>query len=324
MKALKTTISVAELQRTIRLWKSRKITDSLIPKLLELYLGLTAYMNDKRVYPIENFYDISNALKFRNTRCLIDAVKQCGSFVFESDDNGYGMKCFYSLFSNQEESPDKMQSKLQSKMQSDDNIYNINNISKESSSYEEVSPEGDKPLEEFSDKKNIVTPESLASAKEFFHLINGDSAQKAQILTPLINWFQQHEGLTRSHACENLVYLVNELLIPYFAGQARFMKSNHVGRLCWLNNLLKSAHGQHLMNDAARGSREKRAETAQVNRINQRNNHPVNEFEWTDPETGMRFYDDELEGAVNIPEEAQPRPSAEAVWNVLSEEWVLI
>lgn len=324
MKALKTTISVTELQKTIRLWKSRKITDSFIPKLLELYLGLTAYMNNERVYPIENFYDISNALKFRNTRCLIVAVKQCGSFVFESEDNGYGMKNFYSLFLDQEESSDKMQSKLPSKMQSDNNIYNINNISKESSSDEEVSPEGDKPLEAFSDKKNIVTPESLASAKEFFHLINEDSAQKAQILTPLINWFQLHEGLTRSHACENLVYLVNELLIPYFASQARFMKSNHVGRLCWLNNLMKSAHGQHLMNDAARGSREKRAETARENRINQRNNHPVSEFEWTDPETGMRFYDDDLEGAVNIPEEAQPRPSAEAVWNVLSKEWVLI
>ena len=324
MKALKTTISVTELQKTIRLWKSRKITDSFIPKLLELYLGLTAYMNNERVYPIENFYDISNALKFRNTRCLIVAVKQCGSFVFESEDNGYGMKNFYSLFLDQEESSDKMQSKLPSKMQSDNNIYNINNISKESSSDEEVSPEGDKPLEAFSDKKNIVTPESLASAKEFFHLINEDSAQKAQILTPLINWFQLHEGLTRSHACEDLVYLVNELLIPYFAGQARFMKSNHIGRLCWLNNLLKSAHGQHLMTDAARGSREKRVETAQENRINQRNNHPVSEFDWTDPETGMRFYDDDLEGAVNIPEEAQPRPSAEAVWNVLSKEWVLI
>ena len=154
-----------------------------------------------------------------------------------------------------------------------------------------------------------------------FHLINEDSAQKAQILTPLINWFQLHEGLTRKHACENLVYMVNELLIPYFASQARFMKSNHTGRLCWLNNLLKSAHGQHLLNDAARGGRQKREQAAQENRTNQRNNHPLSEFEWTDPESGMRFYDDVDEGTVNIPEEAQPRPSAKAIWNVLSNQW---
>ena len=59
MKSLKTTISITELQKTIKIWRSRKITDSTIPKLLDLYLGLTAYMNDKHIYPVENFYDIS-------------------------------------------------------------------------------------------------------------------------------------------------------------------------------------------------------------------------------------------------------------------------
>jgi len=337
MKARKTNISVMELQKTIRQWRSCKITDSTIPKLLDLYLGLTAYMNEAKVYPIENYYDIKISLRFTTTQALIEAVKKSRSFGFILDSEQKQIRAFYSPLwydcnseiptnkvSESTESPQTLPQAFAQTSAVDNNIYNINNISKESSSDEEVSPEGDKPLEAFSDKKNIVTPESLASAKKFFHLINEDSAQKAQILTPLINWFQQHEGLTRSHACENLVYLVNGLLIPYFAGQARFMKSNHIGRLCWLNNLLKSAHGQHLMNDAARGSREKRIETAQENRINQRNNHPVNEFEWTDPETGMRFYDDDLEGAVNIPEEALPRPTAEAVWNVLSEEWVLI
>ena len=46
MKANMTTLSVYELRKTIGLWKSRKITDSTISKLLDLYLGVTAYMND--------------------------------------------------------------------------------------------------------------------------------------------------------------------------------------------------------------------------------------------------------------------------------------
>jgi hypothetical protein len=87
--------------------------------------------------------------------------------------------------------------------------------------------------------------------------------------------------------------------------------------------LLKSAHGQHLLNDAARGSRQKREQVALETKKNQRDNHPVNEFEWTDPETGMRFYDDKDEGAVNIPADAEARPSGNAVWNVLSKEWIL-
>ena len=229
------------------------------------------------------------------------------------------MKLFYSPVwvgkVSQEELPDKFPETYPI-----DDIY-INNT-KGSSSNEKASPEGDIPLEDNSSKKNIVTPESLAAAKEFFHLINKDSTQKAQILTPLINWFQLHEGLTRKHACENLIYLVNELLIPYFASQARFMKSNHTGRLCWLNNLLKSAHGQHLLNDAARTNREKRKQAVHEIKSNQRSIHPLNEFEWTDPESEMRFYDDEMEGTVNIPEDAPPRPSAKATWNVLSNKWV--
>ena len=75
MKSLKTTISITELQKTIKIWRSRKITDSTIPKLLDLYLGLTAYMNDKHIYPVENFYDIKMSLRFSTTQSLIEAVK---------------------------------------------------------------------------------------------------------------------------------------------------------------------------------------------------------------------------------------------------------
>ena len=45
---------------------------------------------------------------------------------------------------------------------------------------------------------------------------------KMRIFTPLIDGFQQKEGLAREDACANLVYLVNELLVPYFASQERF------------------------------------------------------------------------------------------------------
>ena len=55
MKALKTSISIMELQKIIKQWKSRKITDSTISKLLDLYLGLTASMSD---CVVENLNDI--------------------------------------------------------------------------------------------------------------------------------------------------------------------------------------------------------------------------------------------------------------------------
>jgi hypothetical protein len=144
---------------------------------------------------------------------------------------------------------------------------------------------------------------------------------KMRIFTPLIDGFQQKEGLAREDACANLVYLVNELLVPYFASQERFMKSTHVGRLCWLSNLLKSAGGLRMLKDATDAGRRQRVQNLADMRSEQRNNHPLCEFEWTDKESGLRFYDDPLEGMVNIPDNAPPRPGAGAEWNVLSGKW---
>jgi hypothetical protein len=53
-----------------------------------------------------------------------------------------------------------------------------------------------------------------------------------------------------------------------------------------------------------------------------RANHPLGEFEWTDFDSGVRFYDDAMEGRVPIPHFAQPRPSPSAQWNVLSNRWM--
>lgn len=300
MKALKTTVSTTELQKTIRMWRSRNITDSNIPKLLELYIGQTAYMNELGEYPIENFYDLCMSMHFRHTSAMISVIKQCGSFCIRTAENAYTLSAFYSPLWKIPDSADILPGTLPGKCPIDNNnIYN-NNIPNENSSSEDI----------------------LANAKEFFHLINQDAAQKAQILTPLIDQFEKEEGVTRNHACENLVILVNEFLIPHFVVQPRFIKSTHVGRICWLNNLLKSAHGKQLMNEAAQNGRKKRAQTIQENQNNLRNNHPLSQFEWTDPESEMRFYDDDIEGAVNIPTDAAPRPSAEAVWNVLSHIWI--
>lgn len=369
MRANKTTLSVKELQKTIGQWKKRKITDSTEAKLLELYLGLTAYMTGTRVYPVENFYDISVGLRFKNTRCMTEAVRQCGSFGIVPDGNIYGMKAFYSLLwrddmpenernlepdDNPDDAPfaGTLPGTLPGKFPPD-SIYYIypkgedanctlpkgENASESTASADDVFhlPASGKSIpdeaesfgalsggmtssENCSDKR--ASPEELTAAvKDFFHLINETPEEKAQMLTPLIDWFELHEKITRCHARDNLVQLVNGMLIPYFACRARFLDISHAGRLCWLSNLLKSPHGQHLLNQAAREGRQAREQEAKEMQVDRRNNHPLCEFEWTDEETGLRFYDDATEGAVNIPADAEPRPSEGAVWNVLRRGW---
>ena len=313
----------------IRVWRSRKISDTIITKLLEMYFGIPGYMNEKGAYPIENLYDLSRALRFKNTRVLIESVRQCNSFIIEPSDNLYKMKCFYSpFFAPDRQSQSSLLGDFPSKMQTSNDIYNIYNPKGEESSVDEQSPDGEQPSaavpstdKDIKSDKNNLTTEALAVAREFFHQLNESSEQRSQTLTPLIDRFQQQEGITREHARENVIYLVNELLIPYFASQPHFLRTSHAGRLAWLNNLLKSAHGAHLIAQAAQACRTRRLAQAAENRSRLRDNHPLSPHEWTDPATSSRFYDDEDEGMVPIPADAPPRPSDTAVWNVISKEW---
>lgn len=78
------------------LGKSRNITDATTTKLLELYLGLTGYMNSQKVYPQENFYEIRNSLRFSTTQALIEAMKRSQSFPFITDPATGAVKAFWS------------------------------------------------------------------------------------------------------------------------------------------------------------------------------------------------------------------------------------
>lgn len=174
MKAHKTTLSVRELQKTIGQWKSRKITDSTIAKLLELMLGMTAYMNEDAVYPVENFYDISKALKFKNARYLVEAVRLSGAFGIVPGDNVYGMSSFYSYLWKEKEKTDDSAETLPVKLPQEDiyNIYTIQDNKNNTSSGRISSAE-----------------KSLEAARNFFHLINKNPMDKMRIFTPLIDGF---------------------------------------------------------------------------------------------------------------------------------------
>ena len=157
----------------------------------------------------------------------------------------------------------------------------------------------------------------------FFHEINTNPEQKAELLEPLIRFFQDQEaGVPREEACADVVYLVDELLIPHFVAQERFVRMKHSGRLAWLRNLLKTAHGKELMRKAAEAGRQRRAlKKQQAQAEVMLNNRPLSPHEWTDPESGTRFYEDAIEGRVTIPADAPPRPSDSAFWNVFKKSW---
>ena len=304
MKPIKNSIPIRELQTLVRQWRRKGLRESALLKVLELYLGLPNYMNKQGEYPVHFFYDLAMGLKFRTVTMMLEAVRQSESFGMEPGENKMNIASFYSPL--WKDLPADLHAvlpaDLHANLQVGSNIYNINNnIS---------SPQEENPSEE---------------GRKFFHEINTNPEQKAELLEPLIHFFQDQEaGVPREEACADVVYLVDELLIPHFVAQERFVRMKHTGRLAWLRNLLKTAHGKELMRKAAEAGRQRRAlQQQQAQAEVMLNNRPLSPYEWTDPESGTRFYEDDIEGRVTIPANAPPRPSDAAFWNVIQRCWML-
>lgn len=74
IKALKQSISIGGVQKMIHQWKKRGVTDPATLKLLDLYLGLPAFMNSEGIYPISNLYQICLSLKTVHTADVLEAI----------------------------------------------------------------------------------------------------------------------------------------------------------------------------------------------------------------------------------------------------------
>ena len=316
MKPINESIPIRELQTLLRVWRRRGLNEATLIKVLELYLGQLHYMNERGEYPVHFFYDLSLALRFRTVTYMVEAMKQSGSFGWRPGDNKVCVDCFWSPLwkevppaaPSQDIDREKcalLPANLPANLQADNNIYNFNNLIFNSSSPEETPGN---PSEE---------------GRKFFQTIKRNPAEKAEVLNSLIDYFMRQEpNLPREEACCDVVYLVNELLIPHFAAQEKFLHMSHKGRLAWLKNLLKTTHGRELLKRAAEAGHLRRSLEQQQKLTEVRlNNRPLSPYEWMDPETGTRFYEDTFEGQVTIPPEAPPRPDEGAFWNVLQQKW---
>ena len=341
IKALKQNVSISETQKMIHQWKGRGINDPTITKLLDLYLGMPAYMNSQGIYPHCNFYDIRLSLRFSYTSTLVAAVTNCRSFGMIWDEPHTKVIAFYSPLwyrhenGNPTESPQKPAQETPQDSAFNSNIlYNINNIYPPEDSRKGYSAgNGVRNAEETDSRKTpseipAETPDggktspAPSSATDFFHRLNATPKDKKQVLVPIINNIATSHHYTRPRALQGLVILVNQFLIPYFDSDPRFSRISHTGRIIWLQNLMKTRHGQSLMGQAiARLGSELNKDLEEKHR-KLREFRPVSPFEWKESDKNIRYYDDPIDGKVEIPENAPPRPAETAIWNVLSKEWV--
>lgn len=122
--------------------------------------------------------------------------------------------------------------------------------------------------------------------------------------------------------------LIEKILVPYFAKRQDFFRKQYISypkkRIWWLRNLFAKGMTNFSRRAYAiwkNGQRDREQQQFRNSVQNHRSNCPLSPYEWQDPNTSNRYYDDPLNGTVLIPPEAPPRPNTAAFWNPFSRLW---
>lgn len=336
IQPLTTSIDIKTERRLIANWHTSGLTDTQIRKMLMLYFGEPAWMNQQKLYDSYRFSQIATGLRFRSRQEFVELLLRCAGFGFiwknkEKPHTGKNLLAFYTPIwhvsdekdmVNEQDSDENLQDNLG---YINNNIYIIkkNNKKKNISKYVSPSQLANSPEHE----KKVE-----AAAKELIHFIGTDPDAYAKVVKPVNeitqkanpDLFTNPGDACPSNMATNIFF--NNYLYPYLLTHSeRMMKiQNILGRSCWLANLINIDFMQknimRAVNDATKYLKLHAAEMMRQYR-------PISNFEYQDKASKQRFYDttrcDGTPEQHRIPPDAAPRPSGNAAWNKFSHTWVI-
>ena len=334
-------LDATALRQVLGSWKRAGLSYAQIYKMQKLYLGVTAWMDQQGEYPRNNFYEVAKGLKFNSIVELVACVKRCKGFGFvwmsKQHDKIDGL---LGIFSELWHEPSEGEDITYSAVCCDDNNnININNNISSNNKYNIyrsaqlsaeqlysefllylVSDQGAydaivKPINEQTERmmpELRVEPTGLASAS------GQQSSASGQPSAP----GQQPSSNPRPVNVATSLFLKN-YLGQYMISQGRkFTNGTHAGRKIWVQNLMRYPFMQR---NVANAVADVRAQMQTDALVIARGYHPMSKYEYTDRMSGKRFFDHiDAEGKTIvelIPQEAPPRPSADAVWDRFGKAW---
>lgn len=335
IQPLTTCIDIKTERRLIASWHTSGLTDTQIRKMLMLYFGEPAWMNQQKLYDSYRFSQIATGLRFRSRQEFVELLLRCAGFGFiwknkEKPHTGKNLLAFYTPIWHVSDEKDMVNEQnsdenLQDNLGYINNIYIIkkNNKKKNISKYVSPSQLANSPEH----KKKVE-----ATAKELIHFIGTDPDAYAKVVKPVNeitqktnpDLFTNPGDACPSNMATNIFF--NNYLYPYLLTHSeRMMKIQDIlGRSCWLANLIKYDFMQknimRAVNDATMYLKLHAAEMMRQYR-------PISNFEYQDKASKQRFYDttrcDGTQEQHRIPPDAAPRPSSNATWNKFSHTWVI-
>lgn len=333
IQPLTTSIDIKTERRLIASWHTSGLTDTQIRKMLMLYFGEPAWMNQQKLYDSYRFSDITEGLRFHSRHDFVEILLRCSGFgfIWKNDEKPHteqNLMAFYTPIwhisdeKDMENSHDLNES-VQTLHPIINNIYNKKknnkkkNISKNVMGCKTCTAEYEKEVE--------------AAAKELLNYIGTDPDAYAKVVKPVNeitqklnpNLYINPEDACPTNMATNTFF--NDYLYPYLLKNSKALMNikNPVGKSIWLANLIKYDFMQknimRAVNDATKYLKLHAAEMMRQYR-------PISNFEYQDKASKQRFYDsprsDGTQEQHRIPQDAAPRPSGNAAWNKFSHTWV--
>lgn len=140
IQPLTTCIDIKTERRLIASWHTSGLTDTQIRKMLMLYFGEPAWMNQQKLYDSYRFSEIATGLKFRSKEDFLDILLKCTGFgrIWKNEKDGHkakNLKAFYTPIWHLAKEEDlgnlpDMQEKMHPGDAYNNNIYNITLVSR--------------------------------------------------------------------------------------------------------------------------------------------------------------------------------------------------
>lgn len=341
-------ISLLDLEAMLRRWQKNGVTSAHCVKLLFLLIGVRDLMGEDYGYHRRNFNTLRSRLGISSVALLTDAVSRCGDFQVFRDEDGNILSFFSPIFpptegtlneqATKELFDDGVMNHTCDSTSLGNNILNLNNNNINNIPKDETvtsvtrDPEvegktwdfkpGEKPLpkKRVNAQKMEATEDSLREADGFFHELKMHADWCDEFMWSVVRYYVD-KGYRREVAIEQLAFIINERLKPFFATRKDFYAAPLEGRVVMLRNMVYEKPWMiHLKNEAEHVCRERRQkEQMEFEReIRERGTHGAYELVLAD---GSRFYEDPDEGTCPIPPDAPDRPGSDYFYDYCLNEW---
>ena len=350
-------LDTTALRQVLGSWKRAGLSYAQIYKMQKLYLGETGWMDQQGEYPRNNFYEIAMGLKFKSISEMITCAKRCKGFGFvwmgKQHDKIDTLSCIFSeLWHEPSEGEEITYPEV---FRRDNNNININNNISSNNKYINggtppsaeqvysefllflVSDQGAydaivKPINEQTERMmpelrvESSAPSSTSSAPSASASSSASASASAPVSAPSST--SSAPGQAALPPNPHPVNVATSLFLKKYLGQymvsqgRKFVNSTHVGRRIWVQNLMRYAFMQR---NVANAVTDVRAQMQNDALVIARGYRPLSQFEYTDRQSGRRFYDrldEQGKSTVElIPQEAPPRPAEHAVWDRFGKAW---